>query len=133
MTVSSNLDTLPYGITVNSCFYSKNTEIIGGNLITSIEMGGGLDINLSQCCEKCRRLPSCIIWYYNNKICYFYNSFSSLFTTNVDTFVGIRTNSQFWSCKEEVGKFYYEANLKWKIQLTSSSKINVANCCYDCF
>jgi hypothetical protein len=96
-------------------------------------MGAGLDINLSQCCEKCRRIPSCIIWYYNSKICYFYSSFSSLFTTNVDTFVGIRTNSQFWNCKEEVGKFYYDANLKWEIQLISSSKINVASCCYDCF
>ena len=43
-----------FGNTSNSCFSAKFYGISGGTLITSIEISGNLDNNLSQCCEKCK-------------------------------------------------------------------------------
>ena len=122
-----------FGTTLNYCFFSRNTGISEGILITSIELGGELDINLSQCCDKCRGIPSCIIWNYYNNVCYFYSSFNSLFTTTTNSFVGIRASSQFWTCKDQVNKYYFEASLKWELQTAPSSKLNKNGCCQDCF
>ena len=43
-----------FGNTLNSCFSAKFYGISGGTLITSIEISGNIDNNLSQCCEKCK-------------------------------------------------------------------------------
>ena len=80
-----------------------------------------------------RAFSNCLIWYYYSNICYFYSSFNNLTTTNVDTFVGKITGSLFWSCNEEMRKYYFDPGLDWSRQTVSSSTFNRAGCCQDCF
>jgi hypothetical protein len=71
--------------------------------------------------------------YYYQNFCYFYSSINSLTATNIDSYVGKKTNSLFWSCTEEVGKYYFDSSLNWSRQTAATSILNRAGCCQDCF
>ena len=116
----------------NGCFYSNGRTYSKATEITKITLTVS-PLNFATCCDLCRALPDCILWYWDLLLatCLFYKDVGDIDETyNYRYYSGKKTDLPTWKCNEIPNKWYYDSQLNWVAQ---TAHVNSANCCEACF